>query len=151
MASASLARNGTTCHPRKNGPKHATGYSNPVDTSPHSVAREPGTASPSQSKTPDSKCATPSHGYTGQDSPSHTMWGRLSTSVQGHPSTQSSGPRSVPQWLQRGTPTHSISSKACWESELALLLTGSSACSPRLAGGPPCATAAIWTRLGGDQ
>src|SRR5699024_8466721 len=79
-ASASWARNGTAYPPHWNGPKRATGYSNPVDTSPRSAAHAPGTASPSQSKTPDSRCATPSHGYTGQDSPSRTTWGRLSTS-----------------------------------------------------------------------
>src|SRR5699024_11456051 len=44
----------TCALPIWNGPKRATGYSSPVDTSPHSVAREPGTASPSQSRMPDS-------------------------------------------------------------------------------------------------
>src|SRR5699024_4023180 len=139
-----------TCHPPASGPKRATGYSSPVDTSPPSVAHAPGTASPSQSKTLDSKCAIASHGYMGQDSPSHTTLGRLSTSVPGHPSTQTSGPTSVPKCLQRSTPTHSMSPKPCWESEPALLLTGSSTSSRRLAGGPPCATSSIWTRLGGD-
>src|SRR5699024_7615632 len=78
------------------GPKPVCAYSSQAGTSPHSVAREPGTASQLQSRTQDSRCATPSHGYTAADSPSPTTWGSPPLPTNGTAGAQHSSPRLSP-------------------------------------------------------